>query len=209
MNGFTWASLSAIALFAFVSSITPGPNNIMLLHSGARFGFARSVAHMWGINLGFGVMLMLCCLGVAAVVLQVPQTQWALKVLGCGYMLWLAHKLWRNGALPANGTLPDAANKNAAQPMTLMQAALFQYVNPKAWMMALSVPATLLPRSGDLLMHSSIATAIFMVVNLLCISVWVQGGVALQKLMHSPRLAQLVNVSIVAMTVYCAASVWY
>ena len=205
---FTAASLSALLMFSFVSSITPGPNNLMLLYSGARFGFNHSLPHLLGVSLGFGFMLILCCLGVAAVFWQIPHAQDALKIVGCAYMLWLAYKLWKNGTLPANGELPDAKNKGAAKPFTLMQAALFQYVNPKAWMMGLTVPAAYLPNNGHIVVNTLIASAFFTVVNLFCCGTWVQGGVTLQKLMHKPKLAQWINWIIVAMTVYCAAAVW-
>ena len=205
---FTAAGVSALLVFAFVSSITPGPNNLMLLYSGARFGFGKSFAHLLGVNLGFGLMLALCCLGVAGIFWQVPHAQDVLKIAGCAYMLWLAFKLWKNGALPADGELPEAQNKGAAKPMTFMQAALFQYVNPKAWMMGLSVPAAYLPSDGHVLINTAIATILFTIVNFFCIVPWVQGGVMLQKLMHRPVLARAINAVIVAMTVYCAVAVW-
>lgn len=206
---FTAAGLSALLTFAFVSSITPGPNNLMLLYSGARFGFKRTLPHLMGINLGFGLMLALCCLGVAGVFWQVPHAQDFLKVAGCVYMIWLALKLWKNGALPANGELPDSKNKGAAKPFTFIQAALFQYVNPKAWVMGLTVPAAYLPNDGHIVVNTVLACAMFTVVNFLCVAVWAQGGVTLQKLMQKPLLAQTINGVIVAMTVYCAAAVWF
>lgn len=206
---FTAASLSALLMFSLVSSITPGPNNLMLLYSGARFGFNHSLPHLLGVSLGFGFMLILCCLGVAAVFWQIPHAQDALKIAGCAYMLWLAYKLWKNGALPANGELPDAKNKGAAKPFTFMQAALFQYVNPKAWMMGLAVPASFLPTSGSIWGNTLVAALVFGVINLLSMTAWVQGGVTLQTLMHKPNLAKAINILIVLMTLYCAASVWF
>ena len=195
--------------FAFVTSVTPGPNNMMLLHSGARFGFNRTIPHMIGIASGFCVMILLCCIGVATMVLGYPATDWVLKIVGSLYMLWLAIKLWKNGAVPADGNLPDAQNKNAAQPMTLMQAALFQYVNPKAWMMALTLPAVYLPKSGSLWVNTLIACLLCAVINLVSVSVWARGGELLQRVLHKPHYAQIANVTIVLMTVYCALSVWF
>lgn len=206
---FTAASLTAMMAFAFVSSITPGPNNLMLLYSGARFKFNRSLPHLLGVSLGFGVMLVLCCLGVAGIFWQIPHAQDLLKVVGCLYMLWLAYKLWKNGALPADGDLPEATNQGAAKPMTFMQAALFQYANPKAWVMGLTVPAAYLPAEGHILVNTLVASSIFTVINLFCCGTWVQGGALLQKLMHKPTLATIINVTIVVMTVYCAAAVWF
>ena len=154
-------------------------------------------------------MILLCCIGVATMVLGYPATDWVLKIVGSLYMLWLAIKLWKNGAVPADGNLPDAQNKNAAQPMTLMQAALFQYVNPKAWMMALTLPAVYLPKSGSLWVNTLIACVLCAVINLVSVSVWARGGELLQRVLHKPHYAQIANVMTVLMTVYCALSVWF
>ena len=210
---FTSASLLALIGFAFVSSITPGPNNLMLLYSGARFGAPRTLPHLLGVSLGFGLMLALCCFGIAGVFWRVPHAQDALKIAGCAYMLWLAFKLWKNGALPAADALAEPIlkhNRNAAsaRPMTFIQASLFQYVNPKAWVMGLTVPAAYLPDNGHIWLNTAIATAVFIIVNFLCCSTWVQGGALLQKLMHRPTLARGINGAIVLLTVYCAVAVW-
>ena len=205
---YTFAALLALTTFAFVTSITPGPNNIMLLHSGARFGFRPTVPHMLGISIGFSVMIFLCCIGIAAVVLRYPATDWLLKIIGSLYMLWLSYKLWRNGAMPVAIDTPSAAEQNHAQPFSFMQAALFQYVNPKAWMMALTVPAAYLPKTGSLWLNSAFATLLCMAINLPSIAVWARGGELLQSVLHKPRLAQFANAVIVLMTIYCAFSVW-
>lgn len=205
---YTPAALLALASFAFVSSITPGPNNLMLLHSGAQFGFEKSTPHLLGVSFGFGFMLFLCCIGVAAVILEVPYAQMALKILGCTYMLWLSYKLWRGGALPDEKTLNDHSH-NQAKPMTFIQASLFQYVNPKAWMMGLSVPSAYLPTTGSVVTNSLLGVALFTIINLVCCGAWVQGGAGIRRLMHNPNLAKVVNISIVLMTLYCAASVWF
>ena len=212
LSTYTFSSFFAMATFAFVTSVTPGPNNIMLLHSGARFGFNRTIPHMVGIASGFCVMILLCCIGVAAVVLGYPATNWMLKIIGSLYMLWLTWKLWKSGAVPKNinpdGNLSNVQNKSTAQPMTLMQAALFQYVNPKAWMMALTLPAVYLPQTGSLWVNTLIACALCAVINLVSVSVWARGGEMLQDFLHKPHYAQIANGAIVLMTLYCALSVW-
>ena len=207
---YTPTAFFAMASFAFVSSITPGPNNLMLLYSGARFGFNKTIPHWMGINIGFVVMIILCCLGIATLFFKLPMAQTALKVLGCAYMLWLAYKLFINGALPNDAALDKSnARKDSAKPLTFMQAAMFQYVNPKAWMMGLAVPASFLPTSGSIWINTLVAALVFGVINLLSMTVWVQGGVTLQTLMHKPNLAKAINILIVLMTLYCAASVWF
>ena len=116
--------------FAFVSSITPGPNNLMLMASGANFGFWRSIPHMLGILLGFTLMVFLVGLGLAQVFDAYPVLHDVLKVVSVVYMGWLAWKI-ANAAPPKKG-------EAAGTPMTFLQAAAFQWVNPKAWAMALT-----------------------------------------------------------------------
>jgi hypothetical protein len=123
-------SLLPLALFAFVASITPGPNNIMLTSSGLVFGFARTIPHMLGVTVGFGVVLALCAAGIGSVIVAVPAIHLGLKILGSGYLLYLAWQL-RKMAFKQDG---DAS----AKPMSFIGAAAFQFANPKAWVMAIT-----------------------------------------------------------------------
>lgn len=210
LSTFTYTTLWALLSFIFISSITPGPNNIMLLHSGARFGFRLTVPHMLGVSIGFILMIFLCCIGIATVVLRYPATNWALKIIGCAYMLWLSYKLWRNGSIPNPAIdTPSADERSRAQPLTFTQAALFQYVNPKAWMVALTIPAVYLPKTGSLWLNSVLIAALCLLINLPSIWVWARGGEMLQTVLHRPKLAYWINQLIVLMTVYCAVSVWF
>ena len=122
--------LYALMGFAFVTSITPGPNNLMLMASGANFGFRRSIPHMLGIGIGFVVMVTLVGLGLMGLFDRYPVTHTMLKVFSAAYMLWLAWKI-------ANAAAPEQS-KATGQPLSLLQAAGFQWVNPKAWAMALT-----------------------------------------------------------------------
>ena len=207
---YTFTSLMALSMFIFVSSITPGPNNLMLLHSGARFGFRATIPHMLGISIGFAVMVFLCAIGVAAVVFRYPAADVILKTVGCAYMLWLSYKLWLNGIVPpADIDTPSTTETQRARPLTFMQAALFQYVNPKAWMMALSITASYLPTTGSIWSNSLVACTLCIVINLFCIAIWARGGELLHTVFHRPRLMRAINALIVAMTVYCAISIWF
>lgn len=122
--------LFALSAFALVSSITPGPNNLMLMASGANFGFRRTVPHMLGIGLGFGLMIVLVGLGLVRVFDAFPVAHLILTILGVCYLLWLAWKI-------AHAAAPYAA-RVGVRPFTFLQAALFQWVNPKAWQMGLT-----------------------------------------------------------------------
>src|SRR3712207_1250882 len=118
----------ALVSFAFVAAMTPGPNNIMLTASGVNFGFARTVPHMLGICAGFVALVLSVGIGVGAAFTTLPALQTVLKVIGAGYMLWLAWKVAT--AAPAD------SDEQRSSPLTFWQAVAFQWVNPKGWVMA-------------------------------------------------------------------------
>lgn len=155
-------TLLALVGFAFVTSVTPGPNNLMLLASGANFGFRRTVPHMLGISLGHALMVLLVGLGVGGIFAALPALGAALKVAAVIYMLWLAWKIARS-APPEEG---DAAGR----PFSFWQAAAFQWVNPKAWAMALTATTVYAPGHG--LLPMALVALVFASVNLPSVSVW-------------------------------------
>ena len=124
----------ALVSFTFVTSFTPGPNNIMITASAANFGFARSVPHMLGVTVGFAVLLVAAGGGLGALLTAFPSIQTALKVMGAAYMLWLAWKV-ANAGSGWDGETTDA------HPLTFLQAAAFQWVNPKGVIIALGAIA--------------------------------------------------------------------
>jgi hypothetical protein len=119
----TYELFLALLGFAFVTSVTPGPNNMMLLASGVNFGFRRTVPHMLGISIGHALMVFLVGLGLAGVFRAWPPALLVLKIASVAYMLWLAWKIAQSGS-PGEG-------RAKATPMTFLQAAAFQWVNPK------------------------------------------------------------------------------
>ena len=129
----TVEALLALSVFAFATSITPGPNNMMLLASGVNFGFRRTIPHMLGIGFGFTAMLVVVGLGLGAALTASPSLLTVLKLVSAGYMLWLA---WR---LASSGSIGSAVG--AAKPMRFIEAAGFQWINPKAWALAVSFVA--------------------------------------------------------------------
>jgi len=120
----------ALLTFAFASSVTPGPNNLMLMASGANYGLRRTLPHMLGISLGHMVMVFAVGVFLLRVFSQFPALNLALKILSVTYMLWLA---WRIAT-----ALPQDAKAVTGTPLTFLQAAAFQWVNPKAWFMAIT-----------------------------------------------------------------------
>lgn len=176
--------LAALTLFAFVSSITPGPNNTMLLASGANFGVRRTVPHMMGVWIGFTFLIVCCGLGLGALFAAYPPLHTALKAFGGAYLLWLAWKVAK-----ASGVGGGPAG---AQPMTFMQAAAFQWVNPKAWTMGLGAVATYVPQ-GRYAAGLAAVALVFAVVNLPCIAFWAALGTGVRRLLARPRALKAFN----------------
>lgn len=193
-------SLLPLALFAFVSSITPGPNNIMLTSSGILFGFQRSIPHMLGITFGFGVMLALCAAGVGSLVLAVPAIHIVLKVLGSTYLVYLAWNL-RSMAFRQDG-------KQHARPMSFMGAALFQFANPKAWVMAVTGASAFLPLMQPVWFAIALFCLVFCTVNLPCIGIWAGTGAVLRRYLAEPRWQRLFCLVMVLLTLYSAVAIW-
>lgn len=176
--------LLPLAAFIFVSSITPGPNNVMLTASGANFGYQRSVPHMLGISVGATVMLLLVGAGLGAVFARLPQLYTALQWLGAAYLVWLAGKIAMAGRVQAG--------QARAQPFNFWQAAAFQWVNPKAWLMTVGVVAAY---TSPQAYWASLAlgAVVMLVVNYPCISLWTLFGSVLGRWLQSPRARQVFN----------------
>lgn len=179
----TYELFLALLGFAFVTSITPGPNNMMLLASGVNFGFRRTVPHMLGISIGHALMVFLVGLGLAGVFKAWPPALMALKIASVAYMLWLAWKIARSGA-PGEG-------RAKARPMTFLQAAAFQWVNPKAWAMALGAVAAYVTEPS-VWAYSTVALA-FSLVNLPSVSVWAVAGQAVRRWLGAPGRLKAFN----------------
>jgi len=176
--------LTALLAFAFVSSITPGPNNLMLMSSGANFGFQRTIPHMLGVGIGFVLMIILVGAGLMQVFDAFPISYDMLKVFSICYLLYLAYKI-------ANAGAPETNGQTDAVPFTFLQAASFQWINPKAWTMALTAISIYSPnRSFDSILWVALA---FGIVNLPSVSVWTVLGQQLRRLLKSPQRLKAFN----------------
>jgi threonine/homoserine/homoserine lactone efflux protein len=175
--------LLALGVFAFVSSITPGPNNLMLMASGANFGFRRTIPHMLGVGIGFVVMILLVGTGLIGVFDAYPITHNILKAVSVAYLLWLA---WRI----ANAA-PVEPGQPGGRPMTFLQAAAFQWVNPKAWTMALTAITAYTPDRS----FAAIAVVglIFGLINLPSVGSWTVMGQQMARFLQSPMRLRAFN----------------
>ncbi|RYY98927.1 MAG: LysE family translocator [Alphaproteobacteria bacterium] len=187
--------LTALIAFAFVSSITPGPNNLMLMTSGTNFGFVRTIPHMLGVSVGFTVMIVLVGAGLAKIFELYPIAHLILKYASCAYLVWLA---WKIATSPPPGAKSGAEAQ--AKPMTFIQAALFQWVNPKAWTMALTaVSAYTLPT--DPVASLLIVAAVFGAINLPSVGSWTLLGMQLRRFLSDPLKLRIFNVTMAVILV--------
>ena len=187
----TYDLLLALALFAFVSSITPGPNNLMLMASGANFGFRRTIPHMLGVALGFVFMVVLVGAGLVGIFEAFPVSYTVLKVASVAYLLYLAWKIANAG--------PAETGEGKGNPMTFLQAATFQWVNPKAWAMALTAISVYAP--DQTLWAILLVAALFGAVNLPSVSSWTLLGQQMARVLTNPRRLMLFNWAMAALLV--------
>jgi len=180
----TYELILPLMMFALVTSITPGPNNLMLLASGANFGLRPTVPHMLGVSLGHAFMVFLVGIGLAQVFELYPVLKTVLKVLAVGYMLYLAWKI-------ANAGAPKTSTRSG-RPFTFLQAAAFQWVNPKAWAMALTAVTVYVPNPG--LLTAVMLAGLFCSVNLPSVSLWAVLGQQMQRVLTSPIKLRIFNV---------------
>jgi threonine/homoserine/homoserine lactone efflux protein len=192
----------AISLMGFVlvSTITPGPNNLLLAASGIRFGFRRTLPHVVGIQCGVYTLVALCGIGLGQILLSVPMAMVALKVFGTAYLVYLAWKIIE--FVPADSTADYAA------PMTFVQALIFKFSNPKAWLMA----TTGLNISLGITDSMSIAVLLlcggFASLGVLCNFSWVVMGASLQRAFAVPLYRYWINGSLAAVTVATVIFLW-
>ena len=188
----------ALLVYAFVTSITPGPNNLMLLASGVNFGFVRTIPHMLGIGGGFLTLLLGVGFGLGAVLTAFPSLHLVLKIAGGAYLLYLA---WR---IAMSRSMGKGANDTQGRPMTFLEAAAFQWVNPKAWVMAVTAMAVY-TNPANAFLSVLIVSAAFAAVNLPSVSTWAGFGTALRGFLADPVRLKWFNI---AMGLLLAATLW-
>jgi threonine/homoserine/homoserine lactone efflux protein len=180
----SWELLSALVVFALVTLFTPGPNNVMLMTSGVNFGFSRTQPHLWGVSLGFSLMVLIVGLGLGAVFTAVPVFYTVLKYVSAAYLLYLA---WR---IATSGSVEE--DKGRGRPMTFLEATAFQWVNPKGWIMAIgsvTTYAAVLAFPFNMILIA----ALFGVLGTLSALTWVGFGTGLRRFLRSPRAVRIFN----------------
>jgi threonine/homoserine/homoserine lactone efflux protein len=180
-----------------VTLFTPGPNNTMLMSSGLNFGFRRGLPHLWGVSLGFAVMVLAVGLGLGALFQAYPALYTVLKYVGAAYLLYLAWQIATAGA-------PDPDGQTNGRPITFLEGAAFQWLNPKGWVMAvgaISTYAAVAAFPGNVLLIAFL----FGSLGILSCAAWLGFGTSLRRLLKSPGLVRAVNMAMAALLV---ASLW-
>ena len=185
--------LMGFALFALVTSITPGPNNTMLLASGVNFGFNRTIPHMLGITCGFFVLVVAVGFGLGAAFQAYPLLYTVLRYVGAAYLLYLAWKIAHSGPV-------SESEKGESKPISYLGAAAFQWVNPKAWIMAIGAISTYTPMQGYFT-NVLVIAAVFALINLPSVSVWAGCGTLLRNVLKDRRWLRVFNWGMAALLV--------
>ena len=190
-----------VPLLSYVAtmSVTPGPNNLMLAASGVNFGFRRTLPHMLGVSFGNGFQVLLVASALAWVMGALTRWRLALVLVGCVYLLWLA---WRQAHAAQPG---QNGRSGGAKPLGFLGAALFQWVNPKGWMMVFNTVLLFLPRGGGWAAALSLA-AVCIVINLPCIALWAVIGDRLRQRLAEPSVLRMFNYTMAFLL--AATAVW-
>lgn len=184
----------AALIFSVVMGFTPGPNNVMLASSGATYGVKRTWPHLMGVAIGFPVMILLIGLGLASILLASSGLQLGMKVVSCVYLLWLAVQIARSSSV--------ASKAAKAKPLTFLQAAAFQWVNPKAWLIAVgAISAYTAGVGAHLYLQVAIIAAMSIAVSFFSCLTWATFGAAIGRWLRAPLALRLFNLFMAALLI--------
>jgi threonine/homoserine/homoserine lactone efflux protein len=189
--------LLGVVGLALVVSINPGPNNALLLASGTRFGFRRTTPHVAGTAVGMAALVLLTAAGVGVAVLAVPGAELALKLAGSAYLLYLAFGMARSGG----------GRTAASRPLGVLQAAAFQFANPKAWLFVLAAVGTF-PKGPLPLTAALTVAALVALVVLTSATIWAAGGATLRRLLDDQRAQRPVGIALSVAVAASVAFIW-
>ena len=181
----TWELIATISVYYFVMYVTPGPNNSILTASGIKFGFIRSVPNIIGISSGHGIQLALVCFGLGSLFLQFPILLEILKYIGACYLLYLAWKMF--------GSLNISLTDEKSSPLKYYEAILFQFVNPKAWVICITAVSLFYPEKENLIIGTLFLVIMSTIINLPSISMWAFGGSVIRHYLSNERLKKIIE----------------
>ena len=196
----SWELIAAIGAYNFVMYVTPGPNNSILTASGIKFGFFRSVPNIFGIPTGHGIQLALVCLGLGSLFTQFPILLNILRYVGTAYILYLAYKMF--------GSLNVSLTEEKSRPLKYYEAILFQFVNPKAWVICITAVSLFYPEKENLIVGTLFMVIMSTVINIPSISVWALGGSIIRHYLRNDNLKKILECFLALLLLATAVSVF-
>jgi len=196
----TWELILAISAYNFVMYVTPGPNNSILTASGIKFGFFQSVPNIFGIPTGHGIQLALVCLGLGSLFTQFPILLNILRYVGAVYILYLAYKMF--------GSLNVSSTEEKSRPLRYYEAILFQFVNPKAWVICITAVSLFYPEKENLIVGTLFMVIMSTVINIPSISVWAFGGSIIRHYLGNNKLKKIIEWFLALLLLATAVSVF-
>lgn len=190
-----WALLSSFVVFAVVMSITPGPNNLMMMSSSALFGARATLPHWLGIQLGFNLLLVAAVFGLGELVARYPQTLLFVRLAGAAWLGWLAWSFARAGLSPGEAGEGEAGYARS-RPLRLHEGALFQLINPKAWLMTVSAAAAYIGLASEAPERALIMVGVFVLFGSPCGLLWVMAGGLIRRWLGVGDQARWLNLGI-------------
>jgi len=181
----TWELIATISVYYFVMYATPGPNNSILTASGIKFGFIRSIPNIIGYSSGHGVQLALVCFGLGSLFSQFPILLEILKYIGACYLLYLAWKMF--------GSLNISITEEKSSPLKYYEAILFQFVNPKAWVICITAVSLFYPENVNLIIGTLFLVIMSTIINLPSISIWAFGGSIIRRYLSNKKLKTIIE----------------
>ncbi|MFN3236342.1 MAG: LysE family translocator [Pseudomonadales bacterium] len=192
-----------LLIFVLVSTITPGPNNFLLATSGIKFGFQATWRHVFGIHCGIYLLVLLCGLGLGQILAGLPEAMWALKLFGTGYLIYLAWKI-------LGFDMSKVDIESNGRPMGFIEAAIFQFSNPKAWMMVTTGLNIGLGNEGTTMLSAGLYLCMgFATVGLCCNLTWLSAGASLRQLWLQERYQKRINGFLAVLTLLAIATFWW
>ena len=181
----TFELFASISIYYIIMYATPGPNNSILTASGIKFGFIKTIPNIFGIPTGHGIQLILVCLGLGSLFLQFPNLLDILKYMGATYLLYLAWKMF--------GSLNIQITENKSSPLKYYEAILFQFVNPKAWVICITAVSLFYPEQENIFIGTFFMVVMSTIINIPSISIWAFGGSIIRKYLNNNKVKKLVE----------------
>lgn len=195
----TFELLAAISIYYAIMYATPGPNNSILTASGIKFGFTRTIPNIFGIPTGHGIQLTLVCFGLGSLFLQFPILLNILKYFGATYLLYLAWKMF--------GSLNVKNSEDKSAPLKYYEAILFQFVNPKAWVICITAVSLFYPEKENIFVGTAFMVVMSTIINIPSISIWAFGGSIIRKYLNNNKLKNFIEFFLALLLIGTAISI--